>query len=59
MCESDVYFESYRHVYEVLKNFNEQTFPLRNYIIDVDVSSFVPYPISYMSNIIVNLMIKF
>lgn len=39
MCESDVYFETYRHVYEVLKNFNEQSFPLRNYIIDVDVSS--------------------
>lgn len=38
MCESDVYFETYRHVYEVLKNFNEQSFPLRNYIIDVDVS---------------------
>lgn len=38
MCESDVYFETYRHVYEVLKNFNEKTFPLRNYIIDVDVS---------------------
>lgn len=38
MCESDVYFETYRHVYGVLKNFTEHTFPLRNYIIDVDVS---------------------
>lgn len=39
MCESDVYFETYRHVYSVLKSFTEDTFPMKNYIIDVDVSS--------------------
>lgn len=38
MCESDVYFETYRHVYSVLKSFTEETFPMKNYIIDVDVS---------------------
>lgn len=37
MCESDVYFETYRHVYSVLKSFTEETFPMKNYIIDVDV----------------------
>lgn len=38
MIESDVYFESYRHVYGVLKAFTEETFPMKNYIVDVDVS---------------------
>lgn len=38
MCESDVYFETYRHVYNVLKLFNDETFPMKNYIIDVDVN---------------------
>lgn len=38
MCESDVYFETYRHVYSVLKSFTEDTFPMKNYIVDVDVS---------------------
>lgn len=38
MFESDVYFETYRHVYNVLKLFTEETFPMKNYIIDVDVS---------------------
>lgn len=38
MCESDVYFETYRHVYSVLKSFTDETFPMKNYIIDVDVS---------------------
>lgn len=42
MCESGVYFETYRHVYEVLRRFNEHTFPLRNYIIDVDVTPTYP-----------------
>lgn len=37
MCESDVYFETYRHVYGVLKSFTEDTFPMKNYLIDVDV----------------------
>lgn len=38
MCESDVYFETYRHVYSVLKSFTEETFPMKNYIINVEVS---------------------
>lgn len=38
MCESDVYFETYRHVYNVMKSFSEDTFPMKNYIIDIDVS---------------------
>lgn len=41
MCESDVYFETYRHVYSVLKSFTEETFPMKNYIIDVDVSFYL------------------
>lgn len=40
MFESEVYFESYRHVHHVLKSFTEDTFPLRSYIINVDVSHF-------------------
>lgn len=38
MFESEVYFESYRHVHHVLKSFTEESFPLRQYIINVDVS---------------------
>lgn len=40
MFESEVYFESYRHVHHVLKSFTDETFPLRQYIINVDVSHF-------------------
>lgn len=42
MCESDVYFETYRHVYTVLKSFTDETFPMKNYIIDVDVNPCFP-----------------
>lgn len=42
MCESDVYFETYRHVYSVLKQFTDETFPLKNYIIDVDPTPHYP-----------------
>lgn len=42
MCESDVYFETYRHVYSVLKQFTDETFPLKNYIIDVDPAPHYP-----------------
>lgn len=38
MFESEVYFEPYHHVYNVMRNFDEDTFPMKNYIIDVDVS---------------------
>lgn len=38
MIESDVYFESYRHVYGVLKAFTLDTFPMKSYIVDADVS---------------------
>lgn len=44
LCESEVYFESYRHVYNVLKHFTEDTFPMRNYIINIDVSDFEGEP---------------
>lgn len=47
MCESDVYFETYRHVYCVLKSFIEETFPMKNYIIDVDVCAFKLNSIQY------------
>lgn len=36
MYERQPYF--YREIYEVLKNFTENTFPLRQYLIDADVS---------------------
>ncbi|XP_055324337.1 NFX1-type zinc finger-containing protein 1-like [Sitodiplosis mosellana] len=42
MCESDVYFETYRHVYNVLKSFTDETFPMKNYIIDVDPTPHYP-----------------
>lgn len=37
MFESEVYFEPYHHVYNVMRNFDDETFPMKNYIIDVDV----------------------
>lgn len=43
LCESEVYFESYRHVYNVLKNITEDSFPMRNYIINTDVSEFYSF----------------
>lgn len=55
MCESDVYFETYRHVYSVLKSFTEETFPMKNYIIDVDVS----FGYSPMDQTSCNCRIKF
>lgn len=40
MCECGVYFETYRHVYSVLKSLTDETFPMKNYIVDVDVSHY-------------------
>lgn len=42
MFESEVYFEPYHHVYNVMKNFDDETFPMKNYIIDVDVNPTYP-----------------
>lgn len=43
MCESDVYFETYRHVFGVLRSFTDETFPMKNYLIDVDVCYAFPF----------------
>lgn len=38
MFESDIYFEPYHHVFKVLRNLNEEQFPMRNFVIDIDVN---------------------
>ncbi|KAK9882468.1 hypothetical protein WA026_021501 [Henosepilachna vigintioctopunctata] len=42
MVECGVYFEPYYHVLTVMKSLDEEDFPMKNYIIDVDTTSRVP-----------------
>lgn len=37
MIESDVYFEPYHYTFKVLKSLTEDTFPLANYIVNIEV----------------------
>lgn len=47
MAESEVYYEAYKHVLTALKMLNENNFPMKQYIVDVDTN---PSPPNYVLN---------
>ncbi|XP_071440457.1 NFX1-type zinc finger-containing protein 1 isoform X2 [Hetaerina americana] len=47
MAENEIYFEAYQHVMRALQSFNENNFPLREYLIDVSSDLHLP---SYLAN---------
>lgn len=53
LMESEIFFESYNHVYRVLKELNEDNFPMKKYIIENFVSILLLHASIYPSN---NLM---
>lgn len=42
MAESEVYYESYRHVLAALKRMKEDNFPMKQYVVDVDTDGLPP-----------------
>lgn len=47
MVESDVYFEPYHYTFKVLRSLTEDTFPLVNYIVNIEVSGSFFFIIRY------------
>ncbi|XP_063233035.1 NFX1-type zinc finger-containing protein 1-like [Bacillus rossius redtenbacheri] len=55
MAESEVYFEPYFHVLKALQKLQARTFPMRQYIVDVDVRSAAPVYIQNQPNFQYNI----